>query len=52
LAEVFGRDLSQLDLLAIFIDGMLIAEHCVVVADIEAFVKMPTNAHRVTGRFG
>ena len=32
LAELFGRDLSQLDLLAIFIDGMLIAEHCVVVA--------------------
>jgi putative transposase len=32
LAELFGRDLSQLDLQAIFIDGMLIAEHCVVVA--------------------
>jgi putative transposase len=32
LAEVFGRDLSQLDLVAIFIDGMLIAEQCVVVA--------------------
>src|SRR5712691_3405375 len=32
LAELFGRDLSQLDLLAIFIDGILIAEHCVVVA--------------------
>ena len=32
LAELFGRDLSQLDLLAIFIDGVLIAEHCVVVA--------------------
>lgn len=32
LAELFGRDLSQLDLLAIFIDGMLIAEHCIVVA--------------------
>src|SRR5439155_13256960 len=32
LAELFGRDLSQLDLLAIFIDGILIAEHCLVVA--------------------
>src|SRR6266849_6994497 len=32
LAELFGRDLSQLDLLAIFIDGILISEHCVVVA--------------------
>lgn len=32
LAELFGRDLSQLDLLAIFIDGILIADHCVVVA--------------------
>jgi len=32
LAELFGRDLGQLDLLAIFIDGILIAEHCVVVA--------------------
>lgn len=32
LAELFGRDLSQLDLVAIFIDGVEIAEHCVVVA--------------------
>jgi putative transposase len=32
LAELFGRDLSQLNLLAIFIDGVEIAEHCVVVA--------------------
>ena len=32
LAELFGRDLSQLDLQAIFIDGLLIAEHRVVVA--------------------
>src|SRR5262252_1640204 len=32
LSERFGRDLSQLDLLAIFIDGVEIAEHCVVVA--------------------
>ena len=32
LAELFGRDLSQLDLLAIFIDGIEIAEQCVVVA--------------------
>jgi putative transposase len=32
LAELFGRDLSQLDLVAIFIDGVGIAEHCVVVA--------------------
>ncbi len=32
LAELFGRDLSQLELMAIFIDGVEIAEHCVVVA--------------------
>jgi transposase-like protein len=32
LAELFGRDLSRLDLVAIFIDGVEIAEHCVVVA--------------------
>lgn len=32
LAELFGRDLSQLDLVAIFIDGVEIAEHCVVVS--------------------
>jgi transposase-like protein len=32
LAELFGRDLSQLDLVAMFIDGVEIAEHCVVVA--------------------
>jgi putative transposase len=32
LAELFGRDLSQLHLVAIFVDGVEIAEHCVVVA--------------------
>jgi transposase-like protein len=32
LAELFGRDLSQLDLVAMFIDGVEIDEHCVVVA--------------------
>jgi transposase-like protein len=32
LAELFGRDLSQLDLVAMFIDGVELAEHCVVVA--------------------
>jgi transposase-like protein len=32
LAELFGRDLSHLDLAAIFIDGVEIADHCVVVA--------------------
>ena len=32
LAELFGRDLSQRDLVAVFIDGVEIAEHCVVVA--------------------
>lgn len=32
VAELFGRDLSRLDLVAIFIDGVEIAEHCVVVA--------------------
>jgi len=32
LADLFGRDLSQLDLVAMFIDGVEIAEHCVVVA--------------------
>src|ERR1700737_5546949 len=31
LAELFGRDLSQLDLVAVFIDGVEIAEHCIVV---------------------
>src|SRR6266536_5253302 len=29
LAELFGRDLSQLDLVAIFIDGVEVAEHAV-----------------------
>jgi transposase-like protein len=32
LAELFGRDLSQLDVVAMFIDGVEIAEHCIVVA--------------------
>jgi transposase-like protein len=32
LAELFGRDLSQLDLVAMFIDGVEVAEHCIVVA--------------------
>ena len=32
LAELFGRDLSQLDLVAVFLDGIEVAEHCVVVA--------------------
>jgi putative transposase len=32
LAELFGRDLSQLKLVAMFIDGVEIAEHCLVVA--------------------
>jgi len=32
LAELFGRDLSQLDLVAMFIDGVELADHCVVVA--------------------
>jgi putative transposase len=32
LAELFGRDLSTLDLLAVFLDGVNVAEHCVVVA--------------------
>jgi putative transposase len=32
LAELFGRDLSQLDLLAIFIDGIETADHTIVVA--------------------
>ena len=32
LAELFARDLSQLDLVAMFIDGVEIAEHCIVVA--------------------
>jgi putative transposase len=32
LAELFGRDLSQLNLVAMFIDGVEIAEHCIVVA--------------------
>jgi putative transposase len=32
LAELFGRDLSQLNLVAMFIDGVELAEHCIVVA--------------------
>jgi putative transposase len=32
LAELFGRDLSQLNLVSIFMDGVEIAEHCIVVA--------------------
>ena len=32
LAEIFGRDLSEIDLLAIFIDGITVGEHVVVVA--------------------
>ncbi len=32
LAEIFGRDLSEIDLLAIFIDGIALGEHVVVVA--------------------
>ncbi len=32
LAEIFGRDLSEIDLLAIFIDGIAVGEHVVVVA--------------------
>lgn len=32
LAELFGRDLSGLDLLAVFIDGMNVGEHLIVVA--------------------
>lgn len=32
LAELFGRDLSELDLLAMFIDGMHVGEHLIVVA--------------------
>lgn len=32
LAELFGRDISGLDLLAVFIDGMHVGEHLIVVA--------------------
>ena len=32
LADLFGRDLSELDLLALFIDGIETAEHTIVVA--------------------
>jgi transposase-like protein len=32
LAEVFGRDLSQLNLVALFIDGVEIGDHCIGVA--------------------
>ncbi|MGH2705343.1 MAG: IS256 family transposase [Actinomycetota bacterium] len=32
LAELFGKDLSGLDLLAVFIDGMHVGEHLIVVA--------------------
>ncbi len=32
LAELFGRDLAGLDLLALFLDGIVVADHCIVVA--------------------
>ncbi len=32
LAELFGRDLSELEILVVFIDGIVIGEHCVVVS--------------------
>jgi putative transposase len=32
LRELFGRDLCGLDLLAVFLDGVNVAEHCIVVA--------------------
>ena len=32
LAELFGRDLAGLDLLAIFIDGVVMGAHCILVA--------------------
>ncbi len=32
LAELLGRDLSELDLVAIFIDGIQLGDHCCVVA--------------------
>jgi putative transposase len=32
LAELFGRDLSGLDLLAIFIDGVVMGAHCILVS--------------------
>lgn len=32
LAELFGRDLSALDILAVFIDGVHVGEHLIVVA--------------------
>jgi putative transposase len=32
LSELFGRDLSELDLPAVFIDGMDVGEHLIVVA--------------------
>ncbi len=32
LTELFGRDLSTLALLAVFLDGVNVAEHCVVMA--------------------
>ncbi len=32
LAEIFGRDLSEIELVAIFIDGITVGEHVVVVA--------------------
>jgi len=32
LAEIFGRDLSEIDLLACFLDGLHVGEHLIVVA--------------------
>jgi putative transposase len=30
--ELFGRDLSELEILVVFIDGIVIGDHCVVVS--------------------
>jgi transposase-like protein len=32
LGELFGRDLSELEILVVFIDGIVIGDHCVVVS--------------------
>jgi len=41
LAELFGRNLSELDLVALFVDGIEIAEHRIVVA-----LGVDTDGHK------
>ncbi len=52
LAELFGRDLSQLNLVAMFIDGVEIAQHCIVVALRSTALRPPTSDGSAISAFG